>query len=148
MVTAISSSRCLSCLGAARRHLSPKHRELALQILRLCGSIQLLLLLFWIQDWWIQFPFEISFRLILLSCDLMICVQSCGMFCVCLCRVYLEFRMFLLLLVMRFVCTVIFSWRWNSLFPKVLERGCWPQSDDTGSLVWICELFFPQEDFN
>lgn len=111
MVTAISSSRCLSCLGAARRHLSPKHRELALQVLRLCGSIQLLLLVFWIQDWWIQFPFEIFFRLILVSCDLMICVQSCGMFCVCLCRVCLEFRRFLLLLVMRFVvmrfvCTV------------------------------------------
>ncbi len=33
-------------------------------------------------------------------------------------------------------------------FSEVLERGCWPQSDDTGSLVWICELFFPQEDFN
>lgn len=123
MVTAISSSRCLSCLGAAWRHLSPKHRKLALQVLRLCGSIQLLLLLFLDSGWWIQFPFEIFFRLILVSCDLMICVQSCGMFCVCLCRVCLEFRRFLLLLVMRFVvmrfvCTVIFSWRWNSLFPK------------------------------
>ncbi len=33
-------------------------------------------------------------------------------------------------------------------FSEVLERGCWPQSDDTGSLVWICELFFQQEDFS
>ncbi len=153
MVTAISSSRCLSCLGAARRHLSPKRRELALQVLRLCGSIQLLLLLFWIQDWWIQFPFEIFFRLILVSCDLMICVQSCGMFCVCFVSCVFGISKVLATSSHAFCChafcvhsNIFVEVKFS--FSEVLERGCWPQSDDTGNLVWICELFFQQEDFN
>lgn len=124
MVTAISSSRCLSCLGAARRHLSPKHRELALQVLRLCGSIQLLLLLF--LDSGLVDP--ISFR-DFLSFDSFIvrfddlCAKLWYVLCVLVSCVF-GISKVLAPSSHAFCChafcvhSQIFSWRWNSLFPK------------------------------